>query len=143
MPAPAPPSKGQRTISSFFASSSSATKKRRDDDGVDGVDDGPVVIDGDDENVAPKRVKTDARASSETPTTVEAREGGDETARAPAPARSVEETLAALTPSSPRTREKFVQKLSLDRRRRDLEVDGGEGGKNGGGALSSSAAVGG
>ena len=143
MPAPAPPSKGQRTISSFFASSSSATKKRRDDDGVDGVDDGPVVIDGDDENVAPKRVKTDARASSETPTTVEAREGGDETARGPAPARSVEETLAALTPSSPGTREKFVQKLSLDRRRRDLEVDGGEGGKNGGGASSSSAVVGG
>ena len=98
MPAPAPPSKGQRTISSFFASSSSAKKKRRDDDGVDGVDDGPVVIDGDDENVAPKRVKTDARASSETPTTVEARVGGDETARGPAPARSVEETLAALEP---------------------------------------------
>jgi len=150
MRAPAPPPKGQRTISSFFASTSSAKKKRRvDDDGVDddGDDGGPVIIDAsDDENVAPKRAKVDAGTSSETPTRAEASVRGDETPcgvpRASEPARSAEETLAALKPSSPGTRAKFIQKLSLDRRRRDLEVDGGIGDEKSGSAVASSSAAG-
>ena len=133
-----PPPKGQKTISSFFASTPSASKRPlATPSSIASVDVTELDAVADDENVAPKRAKgsedardaehaspmthaMDERIAASSETTTSAREERSMTARAEA---NAEETLARLKPSDPATRAAFVNKLALDRRRRDIEED--------------------
>ncbi|CAL51618.1 DNA mismatch repair protein MutS-like,N-terminal [Ostreococcus tauri] len=140
---------GQRTISSFFASTPSARASHATE-----VKERDVVDTARDDFKVARRARDDDDDESVSPNAKRRRDGGDidstEDAAVDVPdvrpacernasgrsgAREAESTLERLKPSSPSTRARFVAKLSLDRRRRDLEPDkengGGEGGKSG------------
>jgi len=134
------PPKGQKTISSFFApnprpcaaSSRCASSETATRDAASRTND-------DDENAPPaaKRAKTRDADDREDDVEITDDARADEGRRredADADADDARATLERLKPSSPTTRAKFIQKLSLDRRRRDLEVDADGKTKDGAGA---------
>ena len=134
-----PPPKGQKTISSFFAAGASAKKRPASSSAtvssslVD-ANEAVVILDDDDDVDGGAG---DARAGKKAKTTEEDDGGHAEAgavAEAPATAVDVRAVLDSIPASKPETHAKFLHKLSLDRRRRDLEGDGD-------GAKSTSAAT--
>ena len=142
--------KGQRTLSSFFSKTPSTANKTAAASTVSGreVADGTIVLDDDDvENAEPraKRAKNskenaddDDDSARNGPVIAEdapmedapvVHEEAKETRVLNAAAR--ERVLESIPASNPAMLKKFLNKLSLDRRRRDLEVD--VGGKDEGG----------
>jgi len=123
---PKPPPKGQKTISSFFtlnaaASSSSAplsTSKANKATPTSAV----VVVDDEDPEDAPRALATKRKAPSDDECEKEC--ASPETK--PLVDVDVNAVLAAIPESKPETHAKFLHKLSLDRRRRDLEPEAGE-----------------
>ena len=124
-----PPPKGQKTISSFFAAGATAKKRPASSSAtvssslVDANE--AVVILGDDDDV--DGGAGDARAGKKAKTIEKddvVHAEAVAVAEAPATAVDVRAVLHSIPASKPETHAKFLHKLSLDRRRRDLEGDG-------------------